>query len=357
MFTRSFLTLLIFICMPFISFCADLDKMIGQMVMVGFKGTSTSNSPELIQQIKDGRVGGIIFYGYNVENPQQVANLNQAFKKLVSADSPILFTAVDQEGGKVQRLSRNKGFENMPSAFEVAASYSPDKSYKVFLSLAKMVKDAGFNINFAPSIDLNVNPESPAIGKIHRSFSSDPIRVSLYAEEFVKAHNSQKVVTSLKHFPGHGSATNDSHIGFTDITNTWSEEELEPFKIMINKGLAVSVMTAHMFNSKIDSEYPATLSAKHLKILRKDLGFDGVIFTDDLQMGALRDNYDLETIVIKSVQAGADVLLYSNFFVYDPLFPEKAAEILKKAVKDEVISIKTIENSYERILKLKKTLL
>jgi beta-N-acetylhexosaminidase len=112
-----------------------------------------------------------------------------------------------------------------------------------------------------------------------------------------------------------------------------------------------------MFNSKIDSEYPATLSAKHLKILRKDLGFDGVIFTDDLQMGALRDNYDLETIVIKSVQAGADVLLYSNFFVYDPLFPEKAAEILKKAVKDEVISIKTIENSYERILKLKKTLL
>lgn len=353
---KSAVVFFILICFPFASFSAELEKMIGQMVMVGFKSTDAEGIGELESQIKEGRVGGVILYGYNVESPAQVRRLNDSLKALAGKGNPVLFTAVDQEGGKVQRLTRGKGFESFPSHAKIAEDYSPARAYNVFSVLAKTVKDAGFNVNFAPSVDLNINPDSPVIGKIGRSFSADPSRAVLYAEEFITAHSEINVATSLKHFPGHGSAKTDSHLGFTDITGTWSRVELEPFKALISKGVVSSVMTAHVFNGRIDTDYPATMSSKHLALLRDDLGFDGVIFSDDLQMGAVRDNYDLETALVKAVQAGVDVLVYSNFFFYDPLFPEKASAILTEAVKKGEIDIKNIEASYKRILRLKKTL-
>ena len=337
-------------------YAEELSAMIGQMIMVGIKDTSPEGLSLVKKQIEQGKIGGVILYKYNIESPEQVKKFNKELKIAAGKKRPVLFTAVDQEGGKVQRLVAEKGFRSYPSQKETAAKLSPEKAYRQYLNMANDIAEAGFNVNFAPSADLDVNPDSPVIGKLGRSFSGKVDQVVLYAEEFVKAHNRAGVITSIKHFPGHGSALADSHLGFTDVTNTWSRKELEPFRILINKGLAPSIMTAHVFNSTVDSAYPATLSKKHIDILRKELEYGGVVFTDDLQMGAVRDNYPLEEAVVNAVNAGADVLVYSNFFFNDPEFPEKAADIIKKAGADGRISLPSIEHSYERIITLKRNL-
>lgn len=350
-----------FVCVSvfFLSgFClaADLSVMTGQMIMIGVKDTSAEGIALVKDQIAKGKVGGVVLYKYNIENPRQIREFNNNLKAAAGNGSPVLFTAVDQEGGKVQRLVAEKGFRSYRSHRDTAGKLTPEQAFRQYCEMAADLSAAGFNVNFAPSADLNVNQDSPVIGRLGRSFSADAETVAAYAGEFVKAHSKAGIVTSLKHFPGHGSALNDSHLGFTDVTGTWTEKELEPFRLLIDRGLAVSVMTAHVFNAEIDPLYPATMSKKHLDILRRDMGYDGVIFTDDLQMGAVRDNFSLEEAVVRAVQAGADVLVYSNFFFNDPEFPEKAAEIIKKAVETGQISMEMIERSYTRIMKLKQNL-
>lgn len=350
-----------FVCVSvfFLSgFClaADLSVMTGQMIMVGVKDTSAEGIALVKEQIAKGKVGGVVLYKYNIENPRQIREFNNNLKAAAGNGSPVLFTAVDQEGGKVQRLVAEKGFRSYKSHRDTAEKLTPEQAFRQYSEMAADLSAAGFNVNFAPSADLNVNQDSPVIGRLGRSFSADAETVAAYAGEFVKAHSKAGIVTSLKHFPGHGSALNDSHLGFTDVTGTWTEKELEPFRLLIDRGLAVSVMTAHVFNAEIDPLYPATMSKKHLDILRRDMGYDGVIFTDDLQMGAVRDNFSLEEAVVRAVQAGADVLVYSNFFFNDPEFPEKAAEIIRNAVETGQISMEMIERSYVRIMKLKQNL-
>lgn len=334
----------------------DLRAMIGQMILVGIKDTSSDSLKSVQKDIEEGKIGGVILFRYNIENPEQIKNFNKMLQSSVKGSKPKLFIALDQEGGKVQRLNKEKGFEDYPSHKAVAESYSPTEAYAIYEKMAYMIAEAGFNLNFAPSVDLNINPNSPIIGKLGRSFSADAKQVTEYAKSFIKAHSANKVGTSIKHFPGHGSSLSDSHLGFTDVTNTWSDIELEPFKNLIEQDIAQSVMTAHVYNAKIDDKYPATLSRKHLNILRNNLKFDGVIFTDDLQMKAVSDAFSLEEIVIKSVQAGGDVLVYSNFFFSDPEFPEKAISIIEQAVQRGEIAPSDIKRSYERILLFKQSL-
>ncbi|TYB90424.1 MAG: glycoside hydrolase family 3, partial [Kosmotoga sp.] len=195
----------------------------------------------------------------------------------------------------------------------------------------------------------------PAIGALERSFSKNPDTVIKYAEAFITAHRKFNILTTLKHFPGHGSALSDSHKGVTDITKTWSEYELKPFKSLINKNLADSVMVGHLFNRYLDKRYPATLSHKVIgNILRKQLGFAGVVISDDLQMEALSKYYSMKEIVIKSVKAGCDILIFANYFNPDKHLPKKVISILKQAVKNNVVDKQNIENSYRKIMKLKE---
>ncbi|WP_022851806.1 glycoside hydrolase family 3 protein [Limisalsivibrio acetivorans] len=335
----------------------DLKQMAGQMIMVGFRGTHADNeSVSLLKaQIREGLVGGVVFYAYNIDNPEQTRRLNDNLKSSAPDMHP-LFTAVDEEGGKVQRLRDKKGFEDFPSHQSVSEGMNAVQAEKLYSKLARMVKDAGFNVNFAPVVDLNVNPDSPAIGRIGRSFGRDSDTVTEYAESFIKAHREMGVITSIKHFPGHGSAMTDSHKGFTDVTDTWSKDELQPYKALLDAGMVDSIMSAHVFNKKIDTEYPATMSNKQIGMLRKGIGYDGVLFTDDLQMGAVSDNYGLETAVVRSVSAGADVLIYSNYFEYVPDFPEKAVGYILKGVESGELSRGRIEEAYRRIMQLKRPL-
>ena len=338
----------------------SLDVMIGQMLMAGFRGFEVDETSPIVRDIRDFHLGGVILFDYdvtwgsgrrNIKSPAQVRVLTSFLHS--QAEIP-LFMAVDQEGGMVQRLKPKYGFTGTPSEQELGTKSDLEISSAAMIA-GYTVKTSGFNVNFAPVVDVNVNPQSPAIGKIGRSFSSDPYRVAHCAEIFLLEFYRQGVTGSLKHFPGHGSAGTDSHLGLTDVTNTWTEGELIPYKILIDKGLPRMIMTAHIFNAKLDPDYPATLSHKVITgILRNKLGYDGVVVTDDMTMKAITKFYGRKDAIRLAIQAGADILLFGNNIDFDRDIVPKAHAIIKNLVKEGEISANRIEQSYDRIMRLKK---
>jgi beta-N-acetylhexosaminidase len=342
---------------------ASLDKKIGQMLCIGFRGMEVGPGQQIVQDVYNGRVGGVVLFdkdvalGYtprNIESPAQVKSLVNTLKTY--AEAP-LFVCVDMEGGKVLRLKPEYGFPDAASPQHIGSIDRPDTTIIWADGIAKTLQQMGFTVNFAPVVDLNVNPDNPVIGKLGRSFSADPLVVTRNAELFADAHNQRGIYTTLKHFPGHGSSTSDSHKGFVDVTNTWSEIELEPYRRLIDRGSADFVMTAHIFNSNLDPEYPATLSHDIITgLLRNELEFGGIVFSDDMQMKAITEHYGLETAIEKSINAGVDVLVFGNNLEYDPGIATKVIDIVKKLVAEGKISEDRIARSYNRIMAYKNRL-
>lgn len=333
---------------------ASLQEKIGQMIMIGFKGTSaeTGWTKEITDQIRGKHLGGVLLLNRNVKSPGQLKTLT---KDLQHASSIPLFIAVDQEGGKVQRLNSNKGFSSYYSPEKVAKKFTPEEAEDYYEKPAQELKYYGINYNLAPVVDINKNPDSPAIGALERSFGNKSVTVFKYAKSFIKAHKKFNILTSLKHFPGHGSAIDDSHKGLTDITKTWSAHELKPFEYLIKNNMADSIMTGHLFMKNVDKKYPATMSDQIIhEILRKKLKYSGVVITDDLQMGAIRKNYELKEIVIRSIQAGCNILLFANYFNPDKNIALQVYQIIENAVNNNTLNINLIDNSYEKIMKMKE---
>jgi len=217
----------------------------------------------------------------------------------------------------------------------------------------------GFNVNFAPTVDLAINKNNTVIVKPERSYSVNEDTVVMMAKEVVKEHRKFGVITALKHFPGHGSSREDTHFGVADVTNTWSERELEPFKILIKEGYADGVMTSHIVNKNLDkSGLPGTLSKDILDgILRRKLGYNGVVFSDDMQMHAISKNYGLEETIRLAINAGVDVMCFSNNIQgSDIRTVDRVHAIIKTMVAKGEIKPERIEESYQRIMKLKEGL-
>ena len=214
----------------------------------------------------------------------------------------------------------------------------------------------GINLNFAPCVDVNVNPDCPVIGKIERSFSPKPERVAHCASIWVEEQQRQGVIACLKHFPGHGSSQKDTHLGLADVSDTWKDKELLPYKRLIADGEVQMIMTTHVFNARLDSIYPATLSWHTLTdLLRDSLGFKGVIITDDLAMGAMTKQYPYEDILRLTILAGADLLcLSNNGQEYNPEIVPQTVDIIYNMVKTGVIPRSRIHNSAQRIRELKR---
>lgn len=346
--------LLVFTSCSSVSANVDIDDMIGQMLMFGFRGDSINDEwiKTYSSQIVDLNIGGILVLSYNIKSPTQLDSLMTHFNDLNS--KYMLLKAIDQEGGRVQRLHPNKGFIGFPSAEEVANTMTPDQAYLMYSDLVQECKLYGFNYILAPVVDVNINPVSPAIGNIERSYSKNPEIVTLYATAFIRAVKDNNLISSLKHFPGHGSAENDSHQGFTDVTNTWQFLELDPYISLINSNTVQSIMSAHIYHADIDSIYPASLSEKHINyLLRNELNFSGVVISDDLQMGAIQQHYTLEETVIQAIKSGSDILIFSQYFSPDINLPNVVVNIIKNAIKDGLITKERIITSYERIAKLK----
>lgn len=302
-----------------------LDYKIGQMLMVGFRGLDVNDNSIIISDIKQRHLGGVILFDYdvptqtshrNISSPEQLKKLTA---KLQLASPELLLIAIDQEGGKVARLKQSCGFASAPPAEKLGKTNDPQLTYRYADQIAETLANLGININLAPVVDLNINPDNPVIGKLGRSYSHDPDIVTEHTLQFIKAHHKQKILCALKHFPGHGSSCEDSHLGLTDITNTWTDIELEPFKNIIEKRKADIIMTAHVFNANIDAEFPATLSKITItELLREKLKYDGVVISDDMQMAAISEHYGFETALKLTINAGVDIILIANNSSYEP---------------------------------------
>ncbi len=340
-----------------------LEHKIGQMLMVGFHGTSAGKETQICKDIQAYNVGAVILFDYNPVNknkPKNIATkkqLTQLTKELqaCSADGKLLI-AVDQEGGKVQRLKSAYGFYgHFPKASDVI-KMNQSQIKETYTKMSQELKSVGINYDLAPVVDLDINTNNHVIHGLGRSFGKDPKRVANYAGTFIDAMHSNGVLTSIKHFPGHGSSVGDTHKGFVDVTNLWKEVELEPYRLLKEK--ADTVMVAHVFNQKLDANYPASLSYETItKLLRWKLGYHGVVITDDLQMGAISEKFGLKNTLKLAINAGDDILLIGNQL--DPRQVQSTKTLVNtivSLVKSGEVKVENIDNAYERIRILKKKL-
>lgn len=339
---------------------ANLDTKIGQLLCIGFRGTSVNDTSHIVRDIKKYHLGGVILYDYDVpadtsvRNVQSPSQLNNLVQQLKSLSEKSLLVSIDQEGGNVSRLKEKHGFPESVSAEYLGKINNADSSKYYARRAAQTLSNAGINMNFAPVVDLNVNTDNPVIGKLNRSYSADPTVVTEQSKILINALHRNNILSVLKHFPGHGSSKKDSHLGVVDVSDTWSSKELEPYRSLINNQMIDAIMTAHIFNAQIDSEYPATLSKPTINgVLRDSLEFDGVVISDDLMMGAIRKEYGLKETIKRSLLAGVDILMFSNNFTYDSNIMPKAHRIIKTLIKEGEISRERIDASYQRIMEMK----
>jgi beta-N-acetylhexosaminidase len=340
----------------------SLSVKIGQMIMIGFRGLDARKEPRLEADLRSRGIGGVVLFDYdlpsaspvrNIDSPEQVVRL---VSELQSMSKVPLFVAIDQEGGRVSRLKPSRGFPPSVTAAHLGALDNPDSTRAAAASIAALLKRLKINMDLAPDVDLNINPDNPVIGRLGRSFSKDPKVVTRQARIFVDEFRAAGVIPVLKHFPGHGSSTTDTHKDFTDVTATWKKSELNPYRNLIRNGYDFPVMTAHVFNARLDGTYPATLSKPVVdSLLRRDLGFRGVVISDDMQMRAISSLYGLETAIRLAIDAGVDILLFgNNAGVYDPEIAEKATGIIRSLVERGLVTPERIDRSYRRIISLKQ---
>jgi beta-N-acetylhexosaminidase len=331
------------------------------MIMVGFRGLVVDDESPVIQDIKRNHIGGVILFDYdvplqsptrNIQSPEQVRTLVTTLQR--AAVIPLL-VAVDQEGGRVSRLKEKFGFPPTVSEQYLGTIDNIAITRRYARETAATLARLGINTNFAPVVDLNRNPGNPIIGKLERSYSNNPDVVIRQACVVIDALHEKGICSAIKHFPGHGSSAGDSHVGFVDVTKTWSPVELIPFHQIINSGLCDMVMTAHIFNVKLDPLWPATMSAKTVSgILRDEFRYDGVIISDDMQMRAIRNYYGLETAIEKAILAGCDMLIFANNSVFEEDIVERSAAIIRTLVRKGAISVDRINDSSRRIRRLKE---
>jgi beta-N-acetylhexosaminidase len=343
----------------------SLDEKIGSMLMVGFMGTSAPQGSQICNDILQYNLGGVILFDANPVNKKEPKNIysKAQLSKLTtqlqncSQDGKLLI-AVDQEGGRVQRLKNKYGFYGkFPKARDV--KYMPTKRVKyLYNKMGKELSSVGINYNLAPVVDLAINKRNRVIYKLGRSFGSNPQDIVKYSSIFIDSMHKNGVLTSLKHFPGHGSSLGDTHKGFVDVTKLWKPKELEPYKKLNEKGEIDTVMVAHVFNKKLDSKYPATLSNKTVNgLLRQKIGFDGVVITDDLQMGAIANRYGLRNTLKLAINAGDDLLLFGNqLSANNMVTPKELIDTIKDLIQNGEVNISRIDESNDRIENLKAKL-
>jgi beta-N-acetylhexosaminidase len=345
----------------------NIDKMtlrekVGQMFFVRPEALDTSihweaytDLPDFkLQQVnktmtavnKDYPIGGMILYAHNIVDETQLAAFIKEIRRLNG--SPLL--AIDEEGGRVARIANNENFDvpKYESMEAIAKSGDPNEAYKAAFTIGSYVKEYGFDIDFAPVADVNTNPDNVIIGP--RAFSDDPETAADFVVSYLNGLDSAKVIGTLKHFPGHGDVKTDTHFGYASTEKTWDEMlkcEMIPFKAGIKAG-AQMIMTAHISAPKVSGEdVPATLSSVILQDkLRGELGFDGVIVTDAMDMGAITTQFSNTEAAIKAIQAGVDIVLCSREFV-------KVFDAVVEAVEKGKIKESRIDESVKRILELK----
>ena len=338
----------------------DISTMIGQMLMVGLRGYTENDVSSFFESIQGYPIGGVILYDenittsppslHNIRSPKQLTSFTSALQK--QSEIPLLI-ATDQEGGKVNRLKPKYGFPDSKSWAELGKINELKITKENAELTAKILKKNGINVNFSPVLDLSNNSKS-FIAQKERCFSKDPKKVVAHSIEFVNAHLDNNVLTVGKHFPGQGNALGDTHDRFVDVSKTWRSDELLPYKELINNNSLNAIMVSHIFHNELDKKYPATLSKSIIRdLLKEKMGFDGIIISDDPQMKAISEQYDLETILELMINAGVDIFCFGNNLIYDPNIVKKVHVIIKRLFDENKISENDLKQSYQRVIKIK----
>ncbi len=335
-----------------------LEQKIGQLMVIGFDGVTYDAG--LREMVEKRQVGGVIFFARNVESPSQVANLTNEFQaSAVKASGLGLLIAIDQEGGRVARLTANKGFTEFPGAMALSATaqdaaVAAENVRLAAQAMAAEMRAVGINTDFSPDLDVNNNPANPVIGV--RSFSSDPARVALLGTAFIDGLQRGGVLAFGKHFPGHGDTGTDSHLELPIVNHPRARldaVEFVPFKAAIAAGVA-GIMSAHVSFPTIDDTtgLPGTLSAKVLTgLLRDQLHFDGLVVTDSLEMGALgRSGFPVPRAAARALQAGADLLLFNSGYKLH----QAAIDQIVADVHTGIIPIARLDQAVRRVLLAKE---
>ena len=338
-----------------------IEQLVGQLTIAGFRGKDANPDSSVAGFIQDYNIGGVILYdedleykqlgSRNINSPQQLSQLTQDLQSLSSF--PLLIT-IDQEGGEVNRLKSYYGFPECPDWQHFGLLNNTLMTQQYSEILGETLLSSGINVNFAPVLDLDYGNDS-VIGKLKRSISTIPEIAITHSKILIQELKERNIISCGKHFPGQGSASSDTHEGFTDISETWTVKDLLPFDKLIQSGDLDMIMVAHTFDEKLDPKYPASLSKKIItNVLRNDLGFSGVVICDDPSMKAISDNYDLETTFELMLNAGVDLFCFGNNLYYDADYFPQCVKVMASLIKSGKIKENRIHESIARIDSLKK---
>jgi beta-N-acetylhexosaminidase len=326
---------------------------LGDLLLVGFHGTAGEGNAELERLLCETRASGVLIFGRNVVDAAQVARLARwAADRARACAGRALLVATDAEGGRVMRLGPGAGYTPTLSHQDLSDGNDLALTELEARRIGGLLRDAGIGWDLAPVVDVGYNPANPVIVGTGRSFGADPARVTAHARAYIAGMRAAGVLTALKHFPGHGSSFTDSHLGFVDVTETARPElELAPYRALMADGLVDSVMTAHVFNQRLDPRYPATLSRSTIAgLLRRELGWTGVVVSDDLRMGAIDQHYGLGDAAILALAAGVDLLLIADDRLSDHRSAAATAlTAIRHALESGRLTPEAIESALTRI--------
>ena len=331
----------------------SIEDKISQMIILGYTNEVTLN--KLLSDLSKDKISGVILYKRNIKSPKE---LRLTTSKVLKASNKIKpFIVIDQEGGQVSRISSKNGFKYYPSAEYISKNKNETETYQIYSDMAKTMKKYNINLNLAPCVDIKTTEKS-SVGKNERTYGNNYKQVNIYAKEFVKAHYDNGVIPVLKHFPGIGNAELDTHKGLPDISSTWTEDELLPFKNILSEYSQTPVMVAHVKNNKLDEKNLVAFSPDALGILSKQYNHNGLIIMDAVDMNALAGR-DIDDIIISAVNAGVNLFIFPNSSGENTnpdkyMTSDKFLEIILKAIQNNKIDEQKIDISFDKIMNLKK---
>ena len=338
----------------------ELNPRLGELLLVGFHGTTLQDNAALDRLLCETRVAGVILFARNIVDAAQTARLTRDLTARARACTgrPLL-VAVDAEGGQVMRLGPAAGWTATLSHQDLGQAGDLAQTELEARRIGGMLRDAGINWNLAPVIDVGYNPANPVIVGVGRSFGANPKLVAAQARAYIAGMHAAGILTAVKHFPGHGSSVDDSHAGFVDVTDTARPEvELVPYRLLLAEGVMDAVMTAHVFNRHLDAWVPATLSRPTIDgVLRSELGWRGVVVSDDMRMGAIEQHYGAGDAAVRALRAGVDLILIAD----DRLPGDRSAsaetlEAIRRALRRGRLPAGQVDEALARIAALRSRL-
>ena len=338
----------------------ELNPRLGELLLVGFHGTALQDNADLDRLLCETRVAGVILFARNIVDAAQTARLTRDLTARARACTgrPLL-VAVDAEGGRVMRLGPAAGWTATLSHQDLGQAGDLAQTELEARRIGGMLRDAGINWNLAPVIDVGYNPANPVIVGVGRSFGANPKLVAAQARAYIAGMHAAGILTAVKHFPGHGSSVDDSHAGFVDVTDTARPDvELVPYRLLLAEGVVDAVMTAHVYNRHLDAWVPATLSRPTIDgVLRSQLGWRGVVVSDDMRMGAIEQHYGAGDAAVRALRAGVDLILIAD----DRLPGDRSASAetlraIRRAVRRGRLPAGQVDEALARIAALRSRL-